>query len=317
MSLGMKRVLVTGASGFVGLHLCPFLIGKGYAVRAAQRRRCADLSPFEQVEIGEISADSDWRSALDGVDVVVHLAGRAHIMQESVEDPLALFRQVNVFGSQQLARQAAESGVKRLIYISSIKVNGERSSDRPLAADDPAAPEDAYGQSKWEAEQVLKEIAAETNIELVILRPVLVYGAGVKGNLQSLVSWIRRGLPLPLGRVDNRRSLVGIENLLDFIAICLEHPKAAGETFLVADGEDLSTPQLVRKLAQAMGVSPRLVPVPIKLLQWMGQLSGRRSAIERLGGNLQVDIGKNRRLLGWTPKFSVEAGLKEMVRRSD
>lgn len=313
----MKKVLVTGASGFVGTQLCPFLISQGYDVRAGMREKKTDWTICEQAVLGEITAATDWRKALEGVDVVVHLAGRAHVMRESTGDPLTLFRKVNVEGSRSLARQAAEAGVKRLIYLSSIKVNGERSTDHPLAADDPAAPEDAYGQSKWEAEQLLREITAEADMELVILRPVLVYGPGVKGNMQSLVGWIRKGLPLPLGRVENRRSLVSIENLLDFIAISLDHTGAAGEVFLVADGEDLSTPQLIRKLAQAIGVTPRLIPVPMMLLRLLGQVTGRSSAIDRLCGNLQVDISKNRRVLGWTPKVTVEAALKEMVRQSN
>ncbi|MES9942220.1 MAG: SDR family oxidoreductase [Candidatus Thiodiazotropha sp. 6PLUC2] len=313
----MKKVLVTGASGFVGTQLCPFLISQGYDVRAGMREKKTDWTICEQAVLGEITAATDWRKALEGVDVVVHLAGRAHVMRESTGDPLTLFRKVNVEGSRSLARQAAEAGVKRLIYLSSIKVNGERSTDHPLAADDPAAPEDAYGQSKWEAEQLLREITAEADMELVILRPVLVYGPGVKGNMQSLVGWIRKGLPLPLGRVENRRSLVSIENLLDFIAISLDHTGAAGEVFLVADGEDLSTPQLIRKLAQAIGVTPRLIPVPMMLLRLLGEVTGRSSAIDRLCGNLQVDISKNRRVLGWTPKVTVEAALKEMVRQSN
>ncbi|MES9979010.1 MAG: SDR family oxidoreductase [Candidatus Thiodiazotropha sp. 6PLUC6] len=313
----MKKVLVTGASGFVGTQLCPFLISQGYDVRAGMREKKTDWTICEQAVLGEITAATDWRKALVGVDAVVHLAGRAHVMRESTGDPLTLFRKVNVEGSRGLARQAAEAGVKRLIYLSSIKVNGERSTDHPLAADDPAAPEDAYGQSKWEAEQLLREITAEADMELVILRPVLVYGPGVKGNMQSLVGWIRKGLPLPLGRVENRRSLVSIENLLDFIAISLDHAGAAGEVFLVADGEDLSTPQLIRKLAQAIGVTPRLIPVPMMLLRLLGQVTGRSSAIDRLCGNLQVDISKNRKVLGWTPKVTVEAALKEMVRQSN
>ncbi|MES9862602.1 MAG: SDR family oxidoreductase [Candidatus Thiodiazotropha sp. LLP2] len=313
----MKRVLVTGATGFVGVQLCPFLVSKGYEVRAGVREKQADWTICEQVALGDISADTDWSKALDAVDAVIHLAGRAHVMRESTEDPLLLFRQVNVEGSRGLARQAAEAGVRRLIYLSSIKVNGERSDDHPLTADDPAAPEDAYGQSKWEAEQALNQVAAEVDMALVILRPVLVYGPGVKGNMQSLVNWIRKGLPLPLGRIENQRSLVSIENLLDFITTCLDHPGAADEVFLVADGEDLSTPQLIRKLAYAMGVSPRLLPVPVMLLRLLGRLSGRSSAIDRLCGNLQVDISKNRKLLGWRPKVTVETALQEMVRLSN
>ncbi|MEW8626800.1 MAG: SDR family oxidoreductase [Candidatus Thiodiazotropha sp.] len=309
----MKSILVTGANGFVGSHLCPYLVDQGYSVRAAVRRKQTDWDVCEQSLVGDISASSDWRQALQGVDSVIHLAGRAHVMRESSDDPLALFRQVNVEASLRLAEQAAAAGVRRFIYLSSIKVNGESSSLKPLAADDPARPEDAYGQSKWEAEQALVSCLAASDTELVIVRPVLVYGAGVKGNLQRLVRWIRKGVPLPLAAVENRRSLVGIDNLLDFLQLCIEHPAAAGEAFLVADGEDLSTPQLIRCLAEAMGVTAKLFPLPIAMLRLLGRLSGRSAAIDRLCGDLQVDLEKNRRLLAWTPKRSVEAGLRDMV----
>ncbi|MCG7921867.1 MAG: SDR family oxidoreductase [Candidatus Thiodiazotropha lotti] len=309
----MKKILVTGANGFVGTHLCPYLLDQGYSVRAALRSRQAAWQVGEQTVVGDISADSDWQQALQGVDSVIHLAGRAHVMRESTDDPLSLFRQVNVVGSLRLAEQAMVAGVRRFVYLSSIKVNGESSSAKPLAADDPAKPEDAYGQSKWEAEQALKDYLANGDMELVIVRPVLVYGAGVKGNLQSLVRWIRNGVPLPLAGVENRRSLVGIDNLLDFLQLCIEHPAAAGEAFLVADGEDLSTPRLIRMLAQAMGVKAKLFPLPNRVLRLLGRLSGRSAAIDRLCGDLQVDLDKNRRLLGWTPKQSVEAGLRDMI----
>ncbi|MCG7871430.1 MAG: SDR family oxidoreductase [Candidatus Thiodiazotropha lotti] len=309
----MKKILVTGANGFVGTHLCPYLLDQGYSVRAALRSRQAAWQVGEQTVVGDISADSDWQQALQGVDSVIHLAGRAHVMRESTDDPLSLFRQVNVAGSLRLAEQAMVAGVRRFVYLSSIKVNGESSSAKPLAADDPAKPEDAYGQSKWEAEQALKDYLANGDMELVIVRPVLVYGAGVKGNLQSLVRWIRNGVPLPLAGVENRRSLVGIDNLLDFLQLCIEHPAAAGEAFLVADGEDLSTPRLIRMLAQAMGVKAKLFPLPNRVLRLLGRLSGRSAAIDRLCGDLQVDLDKNRRLLGWTPKQSVEAGLRDMI----
>jgi nucleoside-diphosphate-sugar epimerase len=312
----VNRVLVTGANGFVGQHLCPYLIAQGFTVRAALRRQRPDWAVCEQVAVGDITAECDWRSALEGVEAVFHLAGRAHVMHETVDDPLVQFRQVNVAGSRRLAQQAAAAGVKRLIYLSSIKVNGERSINRPIKADDVAVPEDPYGQSKWEAEQALRQIAEESGMALVIVRPVLIYGRGVKGNLQHLAGWVRKGLPLPLGRVNNRRSLVSIQNLLDFLHTCLLHPAAAGEVFIVADGEDLSTPQLIRKLAAAMGVSPRLVPLPVSLLHLLGRLSGRSAAIERLCGNLQVNIDKNKRLLNWIPKVSIDSALQEMFRQA-
>jgi nucleoside-diphosphate-sugar epimerase len=309
----MTSILVTGANGFVGSQLCAYLVNQGYRVRAAVRSRQTDWTVCEQQVIGDISACSDWQQALQEMDCLIHLAGRAHVMRERTDNPLALFRQVNVQGSLQLAKQAKAAGVKRFIYLSSIKVNGERSYGKPLTADDPAQPEDAYGQSKWEAEQALRETLAGSDMALVIVRPVLVYGPGVKGNLRSLASWIRKGVPLPLAGVENRRSLVGIDNLLDFLHLCVEHPAAAGETFLVADGEDLSTPQLIRMLAAAMGMEARLFPLPDLILRLLGVLSGRSAAIERLCGDLQVDIEKNRRLLEWLPKRSVEAALRDMI----
>ncbi|MEJ2619049.1 MAG: SDR family oxidoreductase [Candidatus Thiodiazotropha sp.] len=311
----MTTILVTGANGFIGSQLCPYLVDQGYRVRAAMRRRQPEWKVCEQFAVGEISADSDWRQALQGVETVIHLAGRAHVMRERTDNPLELFRQVNVEGSLQLAKQAKLAGVKRFIFLSSIKVNGECSYGKPFAADDPVKPEDAYGQSKWEAEQALSESLAESDTALVIVRPVLVYGPGVKGNLRSLASWIRKGVPLPLAGVENRRSLVGIDNLLDFLHLCIEHPAAAGERFLVADGEDLSTPQLIRMLATAMGVKARLFPLPDLILHLLGVLSGQSAAIERLCGDLQVDIEKNRRLLEWMPKRSVEAALRDMIER--
>jgi UDP-glucose 4-epimerase len=311
----MKKILVTGANGFVGSQLCPYLQSQGYSVRAAMRQSQPAWKVCEPVIIGDISARSDWQQALQGVDTVIHLAGRAHVMRESTDDPLSLFRQVNVQGSLQLAEQAVAARVRRFIYLSSIKVNGESSSAKPLTAEDPAKPEDAYGQSKWEAEQALRACLAVSDTELVIVRPVLVYGPGVKGNLQSLVKWIRKGVPLPLAGVENQRSLLGIDNLLDFLHLCIEHPAADGEVFLLADGEDLSTPQLIRLLADAMGVTAKLFPVPELLLRLIGRLSGRSAAIDRLCGDLQVDIEKNRTLLDWRPKRSVAASFRDMVRQ--
>jgi UDP-glucose 4-epimerase len=235
-------------------------------------------------------------------------------MRETSDDPLRIFRQVNVEGSRRLAQQAVEAGIRRLIFLSSIKVNGERSQGRPLTADDPAAPEDDYGRSKWEAELALQEVTRASGVELVIVRPVLIYGRGVKGNLQSLTRWIQKGLPLPLGAVNNRRSLLSMQNLLDFLCTCLEHPAAAGEVFLVADGEDLATPELIRKIAMTLGVSTRLFSLPPVVLRLIGELTGRSAAIDRLCGDLQVDIEKNRQLLGWTPKVDVETALQAMFK---
>ncbi|MCU7929621.1 MAG: SDR family oxidoreductase [Candidatus Thiodiazotropha sp. (ex Codakia rugifera)] len=309
----MSSVIVTGASGFVGQHLCRYLVSQGYRVRAAMRTYKRGWAVCDQVEVGTIDNDTDWHSALEGMDTVIHLAARVHVMQESEADPINAFRHVNVAGSCALARQAAMAGVRRLIYISSIKVNGEKTCGTPFHADDAALPEDPYGQSKWEAEQALQEIADETGLECVIIRPVLIYGSGVKGNLQRLTGLIRRRLPLPLASVNNHRSLVSIDNLTDFLRCCIDHPAAAGEVFLVSDGHDLSTPQLIRKLAAGMGLSARLVHVPVGMLRFAGRMTGRSGIIERLTGDLQVDIEKNKKLLGWKPVIDVDSALAAMV----
>jgi nucleoside-diphosphate-sugar epimerase len=309
----VNNILVTGANGFVGEHLCRYLCSNGFGVRAAVRQNMPDWQLCEQTAVGEIDGTTDWGRALDGMDAVVHLAARVHVMQESEADPLAAFRRVNVAASTALARQAAETGVKRLIYLSSVKVNGERTLGEPFNADDEPMPQDAYGISKWEAEQALRLIAEQTGLELVILRPVLVYGAGVKGNLERLMALIRRDLPLPLAGIVNRRSFLSIQNLLDFIRCCIQQPNAAGEVFLIADGEDLSTPELIHKMAQAMNCRARLFPVPVSLLRLGGRLTGRSSMITRLTDDLQVDLAKNRTQLGWTPVMSVDRALQEMV----
>jgi nucleoside-diphosphate-sugar epimerase len=283
-------------------------------VRAALRHHLPDWRLCEQTVVGEIDGTTDWSGALEAVDTVVHLAARAHVMRESEADPLAVFRRVNLAGSSVLARQAAQVGVKRLIFLSSVKVNGERTYGEPFRADDMPSPEDAYGISKWEAEQALQQIAEQTGLELVIVRPVLVYGAGVKGNLERLMAMIRRQLPLPLAGVANRRSLLSIQNLLDFTRCCIDHPDAAGEIFLLADGEDLSTPELIRKLAHAMGCRTRLFPVPLTLLRLGGKLTGHSSMVARLTQDLQVDLRKNRERLGWTPVMKTGRALLEMVR---
>ncbi|MET0067270.1 MAG: SDR family oxidoreductase [Candidatus Thiodiazotropha sp.] len=320
----MSRLLVTGANGFVGRHLCPELISRGHEVRAALRRAHPDGPVSEQTQpvtaqlsgqvvVGDIDGSTDWGPALEGIDSVIHLAGRAHVMQEHSVDPLILYRQVNVAGSRRLAQQAAAAGVRRLIYLSSIKVNGERTGDQPFRETDAPAPEDAYGVSKWEAEQALRQVAEETGLELVIVRPVLIYGPGVKGNLLRLSRLIRRGIPLPFKSLDNRRSLLGIGNLLDFLHLCLSHPAAAGEVFLVCDGTDLSTPQLIREMAAAMGLTAKLWPFPTPWLISLARLFGRSAEVERLCGNLQVDIGKSARLLGWHPTVPAVEGLRAML----
>lgn len=261
-----------------------------------------------------LAADADWAEALVGIEVVIHCAARVHVMRERAVDPLAEFRRVNVDGTLRLAQQAAEAGVKRFVFLSSIKVNGETTvRNKPFTAEDVPAPEDAYGQSKFEAEQGLQEIAAQTGMEVVMVRPPLVYGAGVKGNMAALMKLVARGVPLPLGAIHNRRSLVALDNLVDFIARCVAHPAAANQVFLVSDGEDISTTELLRHLARAIGVLVRLVPFPPRLLRLAARMVGTPAIAQRLCDSLQVDITKNREMLGWVPPVQVRAGIETMV----
>lgn len=299
-----RTILVTGASGFVGSALCRQLNTRGpFSVRAPSRRDA------------ELAAGTDWASALAGVDAVIHAAARVHVMQESANDSLAEFRRVNVDGTLNLARQAAAAGVRRFIFISSIKVNGELSPlGRPLRADDAPAPRDAYGVSKHEAEQGLQQLAAATGMEVVVIRPVLVYGPGVKANFLSMLRWVQRGVPLPLGALRNRRSLVFVDNLVDLVTTCLDHPQAANQVFLASDGQDVTLSQLLRALGQALGRPARLLPVPPSLLHAAARMLGRGDLAQRLLGSLQVDITKNHQLLGWAPPFTLEQGLNVTAR---
>jgi nucleoside-diphosphate-sugar epimerase len=313
------RVLVTGGSGFVGSVLCSSLFAQGYAVRAAVRSAGSMLSAdgLDVMAVDEVGTQTDWSAALQDVDCVIHCAARAHVMHETDADALAAYRAVNVEGTRRLAEQAAAVGARRLVYLSSIKVNGESTDGLPRpfgARNDEVNPEDPYGVSKWEAEQALWAVSAQTGLDVVVVRPPLVYGPGVKGNLLRLLRWVARGVPLPLGAVHNQRSLVGLSNLVDLLLRCAEHPAAAGQTFLASDGRDLSTPQLIRLMAEGMNRSARLLPVPVALLRAGGSLLGKRGEIDRLVGSLQVDSSYTQAQLGWTPPVSVEDGVREMAR---
>jgi nucleoside-diphosphate-sugar epimerase len=305
-------ILVTGATGFVGNALCERLAGHR-ALRGSVRNKTAITLPFDvDVTEASLSPDQDWSVALSGVSSVIHCAARVHVMSDDAVDPLSEFRRVNVDGTLLLARQAAESGVRRFIFVSSIKVNGEHSlPDQPFMADQLPAPGDPYGVSKCEAEEWLRSLSRETGMEVVIIRPVLVYGPGVKANFLEMMRWLMRGIPLPLGGIgDNRRSLVYLGNLVDLIITCLDHPAAANQTFLVSDGRDLSTTDLLRCMAASMNRPARLIHVPAGMIRFGASLIGRSDIALRLCGSLQVDISKTRELLGWSPPFSVNEGLR-------
>ena len=311
------HILVTGASGFVGQALLGRLALEGqHRLRAAYRSAPAkQLLPkdVEALTIGELAAETDWTPALKDMETVAHCAARVHVMDDTAADPLSEFRRVNVAGTLALARQAQEAGVKRFIFISSIKVNGESTEPgRPYTAEDAPAPSDPYGISKMEAEQALMALARTGGMEVVVIRPVLVYGPGVKANFLSMMRWLDKGLPLPLGGIErNRRSLVALDNLVDLIHVCLSHPCAAGQVFLASDGEDLSTTQMLRRLGRALGKSPALLPIPAAWLKAAARLAGKPAIAQRLCGSLQIDISKNRELLGWTPPSSVDEAFRK------
>lgn len=305
--------LVTGASGFVGRALVARLaVDASNEVCAAVRSPGGPLPGLvRRLVVAELGPETDWTAALQGVEVVVHLAARVHVMREKALDPLAEFRRVNAQATLQLARQAAQAGVRRFVFVSSVKVNGE--STLPGAAfgpDDPPRPVEAYSQSKLEAEAALRGLARSVPMEVVVIRPPLVYGPGVQANFRALMQAVASACPLPLGAIHNRRSFLALDNLVDLLVVCAGHPAAANQVFMASDGCDLSTTELMRRLGRVMQRPVHLWPVPAAVLHWAAWSVGRRAMIERLCGNLQVDISKTRALLDWTPPVSVDEGLR-------
>ncbi len=307
----MKSVLVTGASGFVGRALVPRLRAAGYRVAVSTRDRAAaqGIDADEVHVTTPLGPETDWRPALGSVEAVVHLAARVHVMNETDAD--ALHRQANAEGTLRLAEAAAAAGVRRLVFLSTVKVNGERTGAAPFRESDPPAPADAYARSKWEAETGLAGLSKRTGLEVVVVRPPLVYGPGVGANFLALLKICQARVPLPLAGAANRRSLLFVGNLADAVARCLDDPAAAGETYLLRDGEDISTAELVRRAAQALGRPARLFPLPTGVLGLAGGLIGKGAVVGRLLDSLAVDDGKIRRQLGWTPPFTVDHGLNE------
>lgn len=313
------RVLVTGANGLVGTALCDLLERRGQPVRAAFRHTSCDAVRVDPVVVGDLHEATDWSAALAGCDVVVHLAARVHVMNDDVPDPVAAFRRVNVDATLNLANQALLAGVRRLIYISTVKVHGEHTApDRPFRASDPLRPADPYSQSKAEAEAALAALSSQSGLEIVFIRPPLVYGPGVKANFALLLQSIRRGRLLPFGAVTaNRRSLVACDNLADLISTCVSHPSAAGQAFLVSDGEDVSTAELVRRIAKIWQRPVRLISLPAWLLSVAAILLGRRNMARRLFESLQVDIQPTCETLGWLPPFTLDQALNAMKMKDD
>lgn len=309
------KILVTGATGFIGKNLCQALSKQNHEIVAVSRSAVKTNNNITFIHKA-LTKETDWEDVLEGVDLIIHLAGRAHVMKEASENPYLAYAEINVDATKHLATQAAASGVKRFIYLSSVKVNGERTNKATFNEEDIPQPEDDYGKSKWEAEKILTNIAKEADMEIVIIRPPLVYGVGVKANFKSLIKLAQLNIPLPFGRIANKRSLVFIENLINFIVLCTHHPLAANQTFLVSDDDDVSTTQMIKYIKVANGKRNLLLPIPQHWLSFLFKLIGKSSLSDRLLGNLQVDITKARSLLNWKPPCSVKEGIERTVSNS-
>jgi nucleoside-diphosphate-sugar epimerase len=311
----MSNLLITGANGFVGRALISKLaLETKHFVRASVRKKTIQFpSQIKAIESMDASSDTNWTDALRDIDVVVHLLARVHIMDDKAADPLKEFRNINVDVTIALAKEAARQGIKRFIFLSSVKVNGESTFDRPFTETNLAHPEDAYAISKWEAEEALRQIAKETGMEVVIIRSPLVYGPNVKANFLKMMQFVKRGVPLPLGSIQNKRSLIGIDNLVDFITTTISHPKAANQTFLISDNEDISTTDLLRRIGECLEKPARLIPISPRILSFLFKIIGRQDFGDRLLGSLQVDITKAKKLLAWSPPLTLNEGLKAAV----
>ena len=311
----MPKLLVTGGSGFIGKAVCENLKKNNYTINITSRSNIVtNLSGVTIYNINEIDENTNWFQALNAVSCVIHCAAKTHVMNNNKQNSLSSFRKVNVEGTLNLAKQAVACGVKRFIFISSIKVNGERTKKSSMFRyNDIPKPQDSYGISKWEAEKGLWEISKQTGLELVIVRAPLVCGPGVKGNLRSLIKLIQYRIPLPFSLIKNQRSLISIDNLVDLIIYCIEDHKISGNTFLVSDEKDISTPDLVRQIASSMGLSARLFPLPLSFLKFFGFILGKKNEIDRLIGSLQIDNSYTKKILNWTPPVSVEEGIRRMV----
>jgi len=306
------NVLVTGANGFVGSALCKVLAEKGVQVTAVTRHSVTSSDNLSIVN-KDITKDTNWKSTLENIQTITHLANRAHVMKESADNPYLAYKVINVDATINLARQAIEAGVGRFIYISSIKVNGERTTNKPYTELDAPRPEDDYGKSKYEAEEALKALCKGTNMELVIIRPPLIYGPSVKANFLNLMNLCNKHIPLPFGCVQNKRSLVYIENLTSFIMVCLTHPNAANETFLVSDNDDQSTASLIRAIKNTLNRPTLLLPVPIFALEFIFSALNKKNLLDRLINNLHVDTSKSQTLLDWHPPYSFKEGIRATV----
>lgn len=307
------HILITGGNGFVGKELCKSLVNQGINVTSVVRSTAAEM-PGVNIIVRSLSNQTDWQDILKDVDVIIHLAGRAHVMKEDEEDPYKAYAEVNVEATRHLAEQAVLNGVQRFVFVSTVKVNGESTKLNAFNEYKKAQPEDDYAKTKFEAEKTLNALAKKSKMDVVIIRPPLIYGKNVKANFRRLIKLSQSGVPMPFGAINNKRSLISLENLIDFLLLCAKHPKAANETFLISDDDDVSTTQLIQTIADASNKKTILIPVPVAWLEFVLRLVGKPSLSMRLFGNLQVDTAKAKTLLNWRPLISFKEGISNAVK---